>query len=86
MSDPTLDSLLISAPISGANAPKRVLSEKEEVSMSSHDRDIISNGDEEAHAPANANFGSQDDPEKLRLTEAAITVQAACRGYQVLLC
>ncbi|KAJ1385657.1 P-loop containing nucleoside triphosphate hydrolase [Sesbania bispinosa] len=44
-------------------------------------RDILPNGDKEAHAQAIANFGSQEDPEKLKLIEAAIKVQAASRGY-----
>ncbi|KAJ1386037.1 P-loop containing nucleoside triphosphate hydrolase [Sesbania bispinosa] len=79
--DPTVDSLLISPPISGANATKEALPEKEVVSRPSQDRDILPNGDKEAHAQAIANFGSQEDPEKLRLTEAAIKVQAASRGY-----
>ncbi|XP_061338797.1 protein IQ-DOMAIN 29-like isoform X2 [Gastrolobium bilobum] len=82
VSDPNVDSLLISAPICGANATIGVLSEKEVVSRSSHDRVILSTGDEEAHAPAVANVGSQEDLEQLRLTEAAIKVQAACRGHQ----
>lgn len=84
MTNPTAVSLLISSPISGANDTKGVLSEKEEITRSSHDKDILSVGDEEAHAQAIANVGSQEDLEKLRLTEAAIKVQAACRGYQVI--
>ncbi|XP_019432036.1 PREDICTED: protein IQ-DOMAIN 31-like isoform X3 [Lupinus angustifolius] len=83
VSDQIADSLVIPSPISGANATKVVLSEKEVVSSSSHDNDIISAGDEEVHAKAVANFGSQEDLEKLRLTDAATTVQAASKGYQV---
>ncbi|KAJ1423605.1 P-loop containing nucleoside triphosphate hydrolase [Sesbania bispinosa] len=79
--DPTVDSLLISPPISGTNATKGALPEKEVVSRPSQDRDILPNGDKEAHAQAITNFRSQEDPEKLRLTEAAIKVQAASRGY-----
>lgn len=81
MSDPTVDSLVISAPISGANATSGVLSEK---NRSSHDRDIPSTGGEEARTQAVGDFGSQEDPENLKLAEAAIKVQAACRGYQVI--
>ncbi|KAG5059394.1 hypothetical protein JHK87_000423 [Glycine soja] len=81
VSDPTVDSLQISAPISGANDSKGVLSEKEVVSRSSHDRDVLSTGVEEAKVQDVANFGSQEDLEKLQLTEAAIKVQAACRSY-----
>jgi hypothetical protein len=81
----TVDSLQISAPISGANVSKAVISEKEVVNKSSHERDILSNGDEKAQAPAVANVASQDDLETLRLTEAAIKLQSACRGYQVIL-
>ncbi|XP_027361189.1 protein IQ-DOMAIN 31-like [Abrus precatorius] len=82
VSVPTVDSLLISPPISGANDTKGVLSEKEVVSISSHDdRDVVSTGDAEA-VQAVAYFGSQEDLEKLQLTEAAIKFQAACRGYQ----
>ncbi|OIW21927.1 hypothetical protein TanjilG_15057 [Lupinus angustifolius] len=82
VSDSTVDSLVISSPIPGATATKVVLSEKEVITRSSDVKDIISAGDEEAHAQAVANFQSQVDLEKLRLTEAAIAVQAACRGYQ----
>ncbi|AES96566.1 putative IQ motif, EF-hand binding, P-loop containing nucleoside triphosphate hydrolase [Medicago truncatula] len=78
----TVDSLQISAPISGANVAKAVISEKEVVNKSSHERGILSNGDEKAQAPAFANVASQDDLETLRLTEAAIKLQSACRGYQ----
>lgn len=84
VSDPTVDSLQISAPISGANDSKGVLSEKEVVSRSSHDRDVLSTGVEEAKVQDVANFGSQEDLEKLQLTEAAIKVQAACRSYLVI--
>ncbi|KAK7274754.1 hypothetical protein RIF29_15852 [Crotalaria pallida] len=82
ISGPTVDSLVISSPISGANPTKGVLSDKEAIARSSHDKNILSAGDEEIHAQAVANVGSQEDLEKLRLTEAAISVQAACRGYQ----
>ncbi|RDX83185.1 Protein IQ-DOMAIN 31, partial [Mucuna pruriens] len=79
--DPTVDTLLISPPISEANDSKGVLSEKEVVSSSSHDRGVLSTGDEETKVQDVANFGSQEDLEKLQLTEAAIKVQAACRIY-----
>ncbi|CAL0308136.1 unnamed protein product [Lupinus luteus] len=82
VSDSTVDSLVISSPIPGANATKVVLSEKEVITRSSDVKGIISAGDEEAHAQAVTNFRSQEDLEKLRLTEAVIAVQAACRGYQ----
>lgn len=82
--DPTMDSLQISTPISGANDYKGVFSEKEVVSRSSHDRDVLSTGVEEAKVQDVANFGSQEDLEKLQLTEAAIKVQAACRSYLVI--
>ncbi|KAE9615527.1 hypothetical protein Lal_00018469 [Lupinus albus] len=82
MSDSTVDSLVISSPIPGANATKVVLSEKEVITRSSDVKDIISARDEEAHAQAVTNFRYQEDLEKLRLTEAAIAVQSACRGYQ----
>ncbi|XP_019456661.1 PREDICTED: protein IQ-DOMAIN 31-like isoform X1 [Lupinus angustifolius] len=82
VSDPIVDSLVISSPISGANAIKGVVSEKEVITRSSRDKDIISARDEETRAEAVASFGSHEDLEKLRLTEAAITVQSACRGYQ----
>ncbi|KAE9605504.1 putative IQ motif, EF-hand binding protein [Lupinus albus] len=82
VSDQIADSLVIPSPISGANATKGVLSEKEVITSSSHDSDIISAGDEEAHAQSVVTFGSQEDLEKLRLTDAATTVQAAFRGYQ----
>ncbi|CAL0315162.1 unnamed protein product [Lupinus luteus] len=82
VSAPIVDSLVISSPISGANAIKGVISEKEVITRSSHDKDIISARDEETRAQAVASFGSHEDLEKLRLTEAAITVQSACRGYQ----
>ncbi|XP_004490012.1 protein IQ-DOMAIN 29 [Cicer arietinum] len=79
---PTVDSLLISPPISGSNATKEVLLEKEVVSSLPHERDILSNRNEEARAPEVANFASKDELETLKLTEAAIKLQAACRGYQ----
>ncbi|KAK7368099.1 hypothetical protein VNO80_10121 [Phaseolus coccineus] len=81
VSDPPVNSLLISPPISGANDTKVVLSEKEVVSRSSLDKNVLSTGDEEAKVQDVANFGSQEDTEKLQLTEAAIKVQAACRSY-----
>jgi len=85
VSDPPVNSLLISPPppISGANDTKVVLSEKEVVSRSSLDKNVLSTGDEEAKVQDVANFGSQEDTEKLQLTEAAIKVQAACRSYLV---
>ncbi|GAU38724.1 hypothetical protein TSUD_396530 [Trifolium subterraneum] len=79
---PTMDSLMISPPISGSNAAKGGLSEKEVVNGPSRERDILSNGDGEGRAKAVANFASQDDLETVRLTEAAIKLQSACRGYQ----
>ncbi|CAJ2647876.1 unnamed protein product [Trifolium pratense] len=79
---PTMDSLMISPPISGSNAGKGVLSEKEVVKGPSREREILSNGDGEGRAQAVANFASQDDLETVRLTEAAIKLQSACRGYQ----
>ncbi|MED6123419.1 IQ-domain [Stylosanthes scabra] len=79
VSDPTVDSLVISAPISGANANNGVLSEK---NKSSNERDILSTGGGESRAQADGAFGTQEDHENVRLTEAAIKVQAACRGYQ----
>ncbi|KAG5050582.1 hypothetical protein JHK87_002780 [Glycine soja] len=79
--DPTMDSLQISTPISGANDYKGVLSEKEVVSRSSHDRDVLSTRVKEAKVQDVANFGSQENLEKLQLTEATIKVQAACRSY-----
>ncbi|CAK8536799.1 unnamed protein product [Lathyrus sativus] len=80
---PTVDSLLISPPISGANVAKGLFSEKEVVNRSSsHEREIVSSGVEEAQAPPVANFASQVDLETLTLTDAAIKLQAACRGYR----
>ncbi|WJX62464.1 Protein of unknown function (DUF4005) [Trifolium repens] len=79
---PTMDSLMISAPISGFNAAKGVVSEKEVINGPSREREILSNGDGEGRAEAVANFASQDDRETVRLTEAAIKLQSACRGYQ----
>ncbi|RYR59769.1 hypothetical protein Ahy_A05g025739 isoform B [Arachis hypogaea] len=79
VSDPTVDSLVISAPISGANANNGVLSEK---NKSSTERDILSTGGGESCPQADGAFGSQGDHENPKLTEAAIKVQAACRGYQ----
>ncbi|CAJ1931729.1 unnamed protein product [Sphenostylis stenocarpa] len=81
VSDPPVNSLLISPPISGANDTKGVLLDKELVSRSSHDKDVLSTGDEEAKVQDVANLGSQEDLEKLQLTEAAIKLQAACRSY-----
>ncbi|XP_027913935.1 protein IQ-DOMAIN 31-like [Vigna unguiculata] len=80
VSDSPANSLLISSPISGANDTKGVLSEKEVVSRSAHDNNVLSTG-EEAKVQDVANFETQEDPEKLKLTEAAIKVQAACRSY-----
>ncbi|CAL0318273.1 unnamed protein product [Lupinus luteus] len=82
VSDQIADSLVIPSPISGANASKGVLSEKEVITSSSHDKDIISAGDEEVHAQAVADFGSREDLEKFKRTDAATTVQAASKGYQ----
>ncbi|MED6145091.1 IQ-domain [Stylosanthes scabra] len=79
VSDPTVDSLVISAPISGANSINGVLSEK---NKSSNERDILSTGGGESRVQADGAFRSQEDHENLKLTEAAIKVQAACRGYQ----
>ncbi|WJX57115.1 Protein of unknown function (DUF4005) [Trifolium repens] len=79
---PTMDSLMISPPISGSNAAKGVVSEKEVINGPSREREILSNGDGEGRAEAVANFASQDDRETVRLTEAAIKLQSACRGYQ----
>lgn len=84
MSAQTVDSLIISAPLSGTNATQGVVSEKEIVSRPSNDRDVLSNGDKEAHAQPIANVETKEDLEKLQLTEAAIKLQAACRGYQVI--
>lgn len=84
MSDSPVNSLVISPPISGANDTKGVLSEKEVVSKSSHDNNVLSTGDEEAKVKDVTNFETQEDPEKLQLTEAAIKVQAACRSYLVI--
>lgn len=84
VSDPTVDTLVISPPISGANDTKGVVSEKEVVSRSSHDRDVFSTGNEEAKAQDVTNLGSQEDLENLRLTEAAVKVQVACRSYLVI--
>lgn len=81
VTDPTVDSLRISSPISGVDDTKGVLSEKVVVSRSSQDRDVLSNGDEGVKVQEVANCGSQEDVEKLQLTEAAIKVQAACRSY-----
>ncbi|RDY09002.1 Protein IQ-DOMAIN 31, partial [Mucuna pruriens] len=72
----------MSAPTSGANATKGVLSEKEVVSISSNDGVILSIGDEQANTQSLANFDSGDHREKIRLIEAATIVQAAIRGYQ----
>jgi hypothetical protein len=80
-----MDSLMISPPISGSNAAKGVVSEKEVINGPSREREILSNGDGEGRAEAVANFASQDDRETVRLTEAAIKLQSACRGYQVIL-
>jgi len=80
VSDPPGNSLVISAPISGANDTKVVLSEKEVVSRSSLDKNVLSTGDEEDKMQ---DVASQEDTEKLQLTEAAIKVQAACRSYLV---
>lgn len=54
----TVDSLIISAPLSGTNATQGVVSEKEIVSRPSNDRDVLSNGDKEAHAQPIANVES----------------------------
>ncbi|XP_047172862.1 protein IQ-DOMAIN 29-like isoform X4 [Vigna umbellata] len=81
VSDSPVNSLLISPPIPGANDTKGVISEKEVVSRSSHDNNVLSTGDEEAKVKDVANFETQEDPEKHQLTEAAIKVQAACRSY-----
>ncbi|CAJ1939884.1 unnamed protein product [Sphenostylis stenocarpa] len=72
----------ISTPISGANVTKRKLSEKEVISISSNDGVILATGDEQANAQSLANFYSGDHDEKSRLTETAIIIQAALRGYQ----
>lgn len=84
---PTVDSLLISPPITGTNVVKGLFSEKEVVNQSSsHERDIVSNGEEVAQvAPSVDNFASQVDLETVTLTDAAIKLQAACRGCQVIL-
>ncbi|KAL2349286.1 hypothetical protein Fmac_003286 [Flemingia macrophylla] len=79
--DPTVDSLLISSPISGVNDTKGLLSEKEVVNRPSQDRDVLSTGHEGAEVQEVAHFGSQEDLEKLQLTKAAIKVQAVCRSY-----
>ncbi|XP_027347771.1 protein IQ-DOMAIN 31-like [Abrus precatorius] len=71
---------VISPPSFGISATKEVLSTKEVVSISSNERVILSIGDKQANAPALVNFGSGDHHEKIRQTEAAITVQAAVRG------
>lgn len=73
----------MSAPTSGANATKGVLSEKEVVSISSNDGVNLSIRDKQDNAQSLANIGSGDHHEKIRQIEAAIIVQAAIRGYQV---
>ncbi|KAK4261157.1 hypothetical protein QN277_004198 [Acacia crassicarpa] len=82
VSDPIVDSALISQLTSGATATKASLSEKGLVSELSNDRVVISDRDEETSAQAVVGFGSQDDTEKIRLNQAAIKAQAAIRGYQ----
>lgn len=72
----------MSTPTSGANATKEMLSEKEVVSISSNDGVILSTGEQQVNAQSVANFGSGDHPEKIRLIDATIIVQAAIRGYQ----
>ncbi|CAI8587835.1 unnamed protein product [Vicia faba] len=81
---PTVDSLLISPPISGANVAKELFLEKEVVNQSSsHEREIVSNGGEETQAVSLvANLASQVDVGTVRVTDAAIKLQAACRGYR----
>ncbi|KAL9325383.1 hypothetical protein ACSQ67_006028 [Phaseolus vulgaris] len=65
----------MSAPISGANATK--LSEK-----ASNDGVILATEDEQANAQSLDNFYGEDNNEKIRLVETAITIQAAIRSYQ----
>ncbi|KAI4314199.1 hypothetical protein L6164_027132 [Bauhinia variegata] len=78
VSAPTVNSSLITAPISGANLTKEAFLDI--VSGPSNDNVILSAGDEEANVQAVVNFCSQDDIEKIKLTEAAIKVQASLRG------
>lgn len=83
MSDPIVDSSLISQSTSGVNATEGALSEKGLVIESSNNRVVHSARNEEANAQASDSFGSQDDPQKIKLEQAAIKAQAAFRGYQV---
>ncbi|KAI9111886.1 hypothetical protein K1719_017576 [Acacia pycnantha] len=82
VSDPIVDSALISQLTSGATATKESLSEKGLVSELSNNRVVISDRDEETSAQAVVGFGSQDDTEKIRHNQAATKAQAAIRGYQ----
>ncbi|XP_054808263.1 protein IQ-DOMAIN 29 [Prosopis cineraria] len=82
VSDPIADSTVISQPTSGATASKGCLSEKGLVSELSNDRVILSARDEETSAQVVVGFGSQDDPEKIKLNQAAIKAQTAFRSYQ----
>lgn len=74
----------MSSSISGANAIKGKLSEKEVVSVSSNDGTILSTEDELSNGQSHDNFYSEDRNEKSRIIKTAITtIQAAIRGYQV---
>ncbi|XP_022638855.1 protein IQ-DOMAIN 31 isoform X2 [Vigna radiata var. radiata] len=73
----------MSSSISGANAIKGKLSEKEVVSVSSNDGTILSTEDELSNGQSHDNFYSEDRNEKSRIIKTAITtIQAAIRGYQ----
>ncbi|KAG2409488.1 Protein IQ-DOMAIN 31 [Vigna angularis] len=73
----------MSSSISGANAIKGKLSEKEVISVSSNDGIILTTEDEHANGQSHDNFYSEDRNEKSRLIKTAIiTIQAAIRGYQ----
>jgi len=73
----------MSSSISGANAIKGKLSEKEVISVSSNDGVILENEVEQANGKSLDDFCSEEHNEKSRLIKTAITIQAAIRGYQV---
>lgn len=83
VSAPIVDSSLISQLTSGATATKEILSGKGSVSELSNEGVVLPAREEETSAQAVVGFGSQDDPEKIRLNQAATEVQAALRGHQV---
>ncbi|QCD82734.1 P-loop containing nucleoside triphosphate hydrolase [Vigna unguiculata] len=72
----------MSSSISGANAIKGKLSEKEVISVSSNDGVILENEVEQANGKSLDDFCSEEHNEKSRLIKTAITIQAAIRGYQ----